>query len=137
MTTEVYQNRQRTSSRSGILKSEAVLRFSRVLSKHSVNYLQDVEEIIGSRRFEADIRKIPGQGSGISTRYFYMLAGSDDFIKPDRMIRRFVYRILERDLSEDDLHDAVVGALGVLVNEFPGLTPKSVDHLMWRFERGR
>jgi hypothetical protein len=95
----------------------------------------DSDEMISSPAIEADIKQNPGQDSGISLRYFYMLTGSDDFIKPDRMIRRFVYKILGRDLSDDDLHDAVVGAHGVLVGEYPELTPKSLDHLIWRYER--
>jgi hypothetical protein len=66
-----------------------------------------------------------------------MLAGSDDYIKPDRMIHRFVDRILGRDLSDADYQDAVVGAHGVPVTEFPALTPKSLDHLIWRFERSK
>lgn len=41
--------------------------------------------------FEAEITQIPCQRSGISLRYLYMLAGSEEFIKPDRMINRFVY----------------------------------------------
>lgn len=47
MTEEVYDNRQRTSTRNGILKSDATLRFSRVLDNHYVNYFQDIEEVIG------------------------------------------------------------------------------------------
>jgi len=94
MTEEVYQNRQRTSTQSGILKSEAVLRFSQALHRHEVNYFRDVDRIIGNPNFEQEIQQIPGQRSGISTRYFYMLAGSDDYIKPDRMIARFIYSAL-------------------------------------------
>lgn len=137
MTSEVYQNRQRTSSRSGILKSEAVLRFSLALAKHSVNYLQDVEKVIGSRNFEADIKQIPGQSSGISLRYFFMLAGSDDYVKPDRMIHRFLHRVLGRVLTDDGCQEAVVGACGVLVAEYPVMSPKALDHLIWRYERGK
>ena len=79
---EIYRNRLRllppviaanTSTRRGILKSEAVLHFSRVLHQHGVDYLQDVDSIIGSKDFEADIRQIPGQRSGTSLRYFYNL----------------------------------------------------------------
>ena len=46
LTDKVYQNRQRTSTRNGILKSEAVLRFSRVLQQHGIQYMQDVYQDI-------------------------------------------------------------------------------------------
>lgn len=90
MAKQVYQNRQRTSTRNGILKAEAILRFAQITHEYGVEYLQDVEKILGNAEFEAEITHIPGQRSGISLRYFYMLAGSEDFIKPDRMINRFV-----------------------------------------------
>ena len=40
----VYQNLQRTSSRNGILKSEAVLRFSKTLIQFGVDYFQAGQE---------------------------------------------------------------------------------------------
>ena len=135
MTREVYQNRQRTSSRGGILKSDAVLQFSQVLSRHTVNYLQDVDLVVGKQSLEFDIMQIPGQRSGISLRYFYMLIGNENFIKPDRMIRRFLYSALGRHLTFNDCHDAVVGAQILLVNDYHDLTPKSLDHLIWLYER--
>jgi hypothetical protein len=42
----------------------------------------------------AEVQRIPGQRSGISFAYFLMLARSDDMVKPDRMIRRFVGRAM-------------------------------------------
>ena len=94
MANKVFQNRQRTSTRGGILKTEAVLKFSEVLSIFGVDYLQDVQKVIGNLEFEAEIKKIPGQRSGISLRYFYMLVGEENYIKPDRMITRFVKHVI-------------------------------------------
>lgn len=87
---EVFQNRQRTSTRNGILKSEAVLRFATVLHNHGISLLQDVESRVTDAALDADLRKIPGQKSGISTSYFFMLAGSENLIKPDRRVLRFL-----------------------------------------------
>ena len=135
MTEEVYQNRQRTSTRSGILKSEAVLKFSQVLDRYKVNYFQDVDKVIGNTNFEQEIREIPGQRSGISTRYFYMLAGSDNYIKPDRMMTRFIYSALNRKFNVEESHDVVVGAHGILIQEYPHLSLRSLDHLIWNYQR--
>ena len=88
MAEKVYQNKQRTSTSNGILKAEAAYRFAGVIQGYCVEYLQDVNKILGDEKFEADIARIPGQSSGLSTRYFYMQAGDENFIKPDRMIRR-------------------------------------------------
>ncbi len=119
---QVFKNRQRTSPRNGILKAEAVRLFAEVLTLHEVNYLQDIPKILGKEQFEKDIAQIPGQRSGLSTRYFYMLAGSDDFIKPDRMIRRFIYAAINRELSMQESQVVLVNACRVLQKEFPNLT---------------
>jgi len=42
--TEVMRNRARTSSRGGILKAEASLRFAEVLQAHGIEVLQDLRD---------------------------------------------------------------------------------------------
>jgi hypothetical protein len=79
-TQDVFQNRQRTSSRGGILKSEAVFHFSTVLHEHGIRFLQDVPAMVMNARLGSKLRQIAGQGSGISIRYFFMLAGSESLI---------------------------------------------------------
>jgi hypothetical protein len=72
---EVFRNRQRTSSRSGILKAEAVYRFAGALVVCGIDTISDAadaERMTGASKI---IETIPGQGSGISFTYFCMLAG--------------------------------------------------------------
>ncbi len=76
----VYQSRQRTSSKNGILKTEAVQRFAQCLRSQGVEYLQDVPRVADSEQFKTDVQAIPGQRSGISLQYFWMLAGWEEFI---------------------------------------------------------
>ena len=61
-TESVVANRQRTSTRSGILKADAVLRFARVLVDHGVEVLQDVESRATDEALDAALRAVPGQG---------------------------------------------------------------------------
>lgn len=135
MTEHVYQNHQRTSTRNGILKSEAALMFGQTLQRFRVEYLQDVATIVENPHFESEIQWIPGQTSGIALRYFYMLAGSDDHIKPDRMIARFIESALHKSLSVEESHRVVVGACEVLKKEYPHLTPRLLDHQIWNYQR--
>lgn len=137
MTEEIYCNRQRTSTRNGILKSEAVLKFSQVLDSHHCNYLQDVDTVIGKQSFEDQVQQIPGQRSGIALRYFYMLAGSDNYIKPDRMIERFIYSALNRRLSIEESHAVIVEAHKILAQEYPFLTLRALDHAIWNYQRAK
>ncbi len=135
MTDRVYQNRQRTSTRMGILKTEAVLRFSKVLSRFGVEYLLDVQKVIGNLGFEAEIKKIPGQRSGISLRYFYMLIGEKNYIKPDRMITRFVEQVTGKSYSAEEITRLLIGACDLLVTDYPNLTPRMLDNLIWNYQR--
>lgn len=135
MTEQVYRNKQRTSVRSGILKSEAVLRFNEVLVSFGVEYLQDIDKVLGNEEFEAEITKIPGQRSGISLRYFYMLAGSEDFIKPDRMINRFIYRATGKSFGIEETTKLLVETCKVLAEEYPDLTPRTLDNAIWQYQR--
>jgi len=60
ITNSVYQNKCRTSTVNGILKSKAVLEFAKVLQKYGVNYFQDVTKVINNPNFEKDIKRIKG-----------------------------------------------------------------------------
>lgn len=132
---DILANRQRTSTRNGVLKSEAVLRFAQVLQAHNVEYLQDVEPIQGKESFEKAIKEIPGQGSGITIRYFYMLAGSDDFVKPDRMILGFLKEQTGRSCNPDQAQELLNRAANALKVESPYMTPKLLDNLIWMYQR--
>jgi hypothetical protein len=132
---EIFANRQRTSPRSGILKAEAVHRFAQVLGHHRVNYFQDIPSVADSTLFETAIRAIPGQASGISLQYFWMLAGSDDLVKPDRQIVRFVQRALGRPVAPQFAGVCLAEAAHLLQGKYPHLTPRLLDYEAWRFEK--
>ena len=135
MTEKVYRNKQRTSTRNGILKSEAVFKFSKILKDFGVEYVQDIDKILGNNGFEAEIKRIPGQRSGISLRYFYMLIGSEDFIKPDRMINRFVYSATGKAFGVEETTELLRKTCEILVKEYPSLTPRRLDNVIWKYQR--
>lgn len=135
MTSKVFANRQRTSTQNGILKSEAVYRFASVLRGHGVEYLQDIPVAAENAALERDIREIPGQRSGISLQYLWMLAGSDEFIKPDRMILRFLQAALERTVAVPEAQELLRGATEQLRKQYPELTPRVLDHEIWKYQR--
>jgi hypothetical protein len=135
LTENIYKNRQRTSTRSGILKSEAVIKFLKILRKYEVNKMCDVYKIISSKEFEIDIKEIPGQKSGISLTYFFMLAGSDDLIKPDRMIIRFLESISGENVSLTDCQIILAEVAKKLEKDGFDITPKKLDNLIWNYQR--
>ncbi|MBL8803155.1 MAG: hypothetical protein JNN27_14215 [Planctomycetes bacterium] len=137
LATDVFANRQRTSARSGILKADAVVQFAGALARHQIEHLQDVLEAHDLAAVERDVRRIPGQSSGLSWRYFLMLAGREDLVKPDRMIFRFLERVLGRPVGAGEAQAMLAAAAHELDREFPGIKPRTLDNLIWRQERER
>ena len=128
----------RTSSRNGILKAEAALRYADVLTGFGIDTLADASKALKDTdrmdEISAELRRIPGDG--VRAGYFWMLVGDDDTVKPDRMILRF----LDRHSAPTD----VLGAKAILrelaerltTPERP-VTPWMVDHAIWRAESSR
>ncbi len=135
MADEVYKNRHRTSPINGILKAEAVLKFSNVLVNFGVDRMEDVGKIIGNYDFEMEIKQIPGQRSGVSLKYFYILAGLKDYVVPGRMVKRFVEEILGRKVKEHEFQPLIFGASLILEKEYPGIRACILDHLIWKYQR--
>lgn len=133
----LFQNRQRTSTKNGILKAEAVVRSAQVLKEYNVHYLNDVENVIDNDTFGSSIMSIPGQASGISLNYFYMLSGSDDFCKPDRFIRRFIEGVIGREVGKDEAEVLLTETHKQLEPRYPNLTLRLLDHTIWSYERQR
>jgi hypothetical protein len=134
----VYQNRQRTSTRNGILKAEAVLKFARVLQTFGVEYFQDLSKVINDRAFDSTLRTIPGQRSGISIQYFWMLAGSENFVKPDRMVVRFLEDVLSRKInSVEEAAELLQVASNHLLKDFRNMNPRLLDHEVWKYQRSK
>jgi len=134
-TREIFCNKQRTSTRNGILKSEAVFKFAMILKKYDINYLQDVSKIISDASFEREVKSIPGQRTGTSLRYFFMLSGNDDLVKPDRMILRFLECALQRPINPNEALSLLVEATRELKCKYSHLVPRLLDHEIWKYQR--
>ena len=135
MAESVFQNRQRTSSRSGILKAEAVLLYCRTLIKAGINDFPDLD--VERREYaEAIILGLPGQSSGIAFDYFMMLAGDDNLIKPDRMVQRYVAHALDLDSVPQPRQAAILVRLAAKELRTRGQlwTPLSLDNAIWRHQ---
>jgi hypothetical protein len=132
---KVFDNHQRTSTRNGILKAEAVHRFAQVLLKHHVEYFQDIRTVVSSDRFESEICSIPGQTYGTSLTYFFMLSGEENMVKPDRMIRRFLRRVLGNESGQKNPQAWLQEALEILHVTYPALTLRLLDHEIWKYEQ--
>ena len=134
-TNEIFDNRQRTSTQSGIPKTEAVFRFASVLKEYRINYLQDVPKVISDVNFEREIDCIPGQNRETSLNYFFMLSGSDDFVKADRHILNFLKNATLKQVTPQEAKPILVEVVNLLRLEYPQLTPRLLDHVIWNYQR--
>ncbi|WP_395144557.1 hypothetical protein [Armatimonas sp.] len=134
----IFANRQRTSTRGGILKAEAVVRFARVLDELGIQTFEDlVQQDDKLPLVETKIRQIPGQTSGLSWRYFLMLAGASHLTKPDRQVLCFFKTATSKNFSTESAQALLVAVCEQLRSQCPLISPRELDHLIWQYQRTR
>ncbi|KQP63150.1 hypothetical protein [Nocardioides sp. Leaf285] len=130
----LLDNRQLTSTRSGIRKAAAAQRYAQILIEHGLLTLSDVGTVLGdagrTRKVERALAAVPGHGSGVRVSYLWMLAGDDEHVKADRMVQRWVSRALGRPVGSEEAALLLAAAAGSL-----GVTPWVLDHAVWSVER--
>lgn len=138
MADHMFRNRQRTSTRSGILKAEATFKFAKALQQFGIEMFADVLQSGLKNELRQAIKTIPGQSSGLSYAYFLILTGNQDGVKPDRMVTRFVADALGvRSISTELAEELVRSASRTLQIEFPRLVPSSLDNKIWKYQRAK
>ena len=129
----IFKNHQRTSSRNGILKAEAVFRFATILQKYGIETLSDMAENGIPSEAEREILEIPGQKSGLALRYFCMLAGDDTKAKPDRHVLRFLKEYTGHTFSVMEAQNELIDAAEELREEYPHITVRLLDYSIWNY----
>lgn len=131
----LFDNRQRTSPRGGILKADAVVQLLEVLDSAGIQTTKQLRDHFDDADLDRAIRNVHGQSSGISAKYLFLLAGVEDAVKPDRMIIRFVSQAVDHKVTALEAQNLVVAASRELRLHNPELTPRVLDHLIWHAQR--
>lgn len=129
----IFQNRQRTSSRNGILKVDAVLRFATVLQRYGVETFANLRDNKLTSEAEHEIKSIPGQSSGLALQYFYMLSGEDRLSKPDRHVLKFLEQCTGYKHSATAAQELLSQAVELLKPKHPNLTVRLLDYTIWDY----
>lgn len=144
ITSDFFRSKNRTSTTNGILKSEAVLNFCKILQLHGIEYLQDLQKLFSNGEMQANLialeralRSVKGQKSGISTSYFFMLCGDGYSIKPDRMVLRFLKESTSQNVFVHEAKGVLSQVLEILKKTYPVLTLRELDHAIWKYESAR
>jgi hypothetical protein len=130
---ELVGNRQRTSTRNGVLKAEAVQRIAAVLDEAGLSTVAAVraasdDALAGLR---AAWSQVPGQRSGLSLDAFLMVCGRGG-VKADRMVRRFVADAL--GTTETRVAEARAGALLISAAAACGVDARALDARVWEYQ---
>jgi len=133
----VVKNKQRTSTRAGILKAEAVRLVAEVCMARGIETLDDFRSYPGKTALDTDILAVRGQGSGVMLRYLKMLVGDTSEVKPDRMLERYIHSVLPEICNHDDMVSIIREAAKELQNDYPNLTPRRLDGCIWNHERSK
>lgn len=129
--TTIYQNHQRTSSRNGILKAEAVYRFAKILQENGIESFADLNSASDLSFIGNCVKQIPGQKSGLSWQYFLMLAGDDSLAKPDRHVIRFIEKHLGFKPTITEAQQLLTDVVSILSSTYPNITVRLLDYTIW------
>ncbi|MDJ0403225.1 hypothetical protein QNA23_07025 [Rhodococcus erythropolis] len=134
-------NKQRTSTRGGITKAQAVLEHGQALQKHGVETIDQAQLLFENpghfRAVNADLRHIKGEGAhGIRRSYFWMLVGDHDRVKPDRMVLRW-FKHHGHTFNPAEAAETIAVVVDRINSEVPArkLTAWEVDHALWKSGR--
>jgi hypothetical protein len=77
------QSRQRTSTRGGVTKADAALRYARTLVTHGILGVEDLPRLLADpalwSRLDRALSRVPGEGQhGARRTHFWALCGVDD-----------------------------------------------------------
>ncbi|MDD7812448.1 hypothetical protein PP713_07725 [Mycobacterium sp. CSUR Q5927] len=135
---EQIGNRNRTSTRNGVLKAEAIRAAAQTLAADGIETTADLRDAAGDEdrlvRVGAAWRAVAGQRSGITWHYVQMLAGIPG-VKPDRMICRFVADSLT--VPRKSITTEFAGAIVTAAAEALELSLTDLDHAIWQWQRMR
>ncbi len=51
------------------------------------------------------------------------------------MVKRFIQDAIGKNLRTSDLTALLIAAANILAEEYPGLTPRLLDHAIWQYQR--
>ncbi|GAT03682.1 putative uncharacterized protein [Mycolicibacterium fortuitum subsp. acetamidolyticum] len=131
-------NSNRTSTRGGVLKAQAIRDAARVLEAQGIGTTAALRQSAEDEAQLEQVREawcaVTGQRSGITWHYMQMLAGIEG-VKPDRMICRFVADALglpRRVVMPPFALEVLTAAAKEL-----DMSPTNLDHAVWQFQRNR
>lgn len=120
---------------SGRLKSALFLDCLQVLYDFGIETYQDMQTQFDTPALEVALSGIHGIGPA-TLSYLYMLVGDSNDVKVDRHIRAFAKKATNQaNLTDEQIKALFRFAAVELSKEYPGMTPRHLDHIVWVYQR--
>ena len=132
---DVLGSNYKTAGRNPILKSEAVYEWAKILKKNGIETFADFRRT-DKTQIKKELLRVQGQGKTV-IKYLFMLCGDENTCKPDTHILNFLKEVLHRNVKEDEAQALLENVVNELKAEYPHITVRLLDHLIWNYQRSQ
>ena len=134
---QVLRNQQKLGGKKQIPKEEVCYQLARYLRDLHIETIEDFQNFESQEILEIVIRAVNGlDDAGVN--YLFMLAGDPDRCKPDVHIHHCVRDACGHDISNEECQLLFTDAVKLLRNQYPNLTVRGLDGIIWRaYQIGR
>ena len=134
---QVLRNQQKLGGKKQIPKEEVCYQLARYLRDLHIETIEDFQNFESQEILEIVIRAVNGLGDA-GVNYLFMLAGDPDRCKPDVHIHHCIRDACGHDISNEECQVLFTDAIELLRNEYPNLTVRGLDGIIWRaYQIGR
>jgi len=132
----VLVNQQKLGGKKQIPKEEVCYQLARYLRDLHIETIEDFQSFESQEILEIVIRAVHGLGDA-GVNYLFMLAGDPNRCKPDVHIHHCVRDACGCDVSNEECQELFADAIEFLRLQYPNLTVRGLDGIIWRFYQSR
>lgn len=127
---KVLKNNQKIGGKNAIPKGEVCYQLAKYLKYLNIETIEDFRQFDCPELLEIVLRAVKGMGDA-GTNYLFMLAGDQTRCKPDVHIHQCIKDACETDISNDECQELFTDAVSVLRGEYPDITVRGLDSVIW------
>lgn len=115
----------------GVPKEQVCLNLAVALQELGIETFSDFQNYPSKTTLAEKIKSVKGMGNA-GVNYLFMLTGDNNKSKPDIHIHRCVQEACGKDVSDKECQVIIEEAASILKNEYPDLTVRKLDGIIWR-----
>lgn len=131
---QILKNEQKCGGKNPIPKEQTCYQLAQYLSYLHIDTMEDFRNYEHQDFLETVIRSVPGIGEA-GMQYLFMLTGDENRCKPDVWIHRCIKKACGQDVSDVDCQTLFKEAVAELKMEYPNLTMRGLDSIIWYNDR--